>query len=80
MTKPDISGAATLMHGYAARDGLGITLIRNHIVDMIPSKMNIKPGGKPWDSIQFLIFPGTIFSFLKSNLPFIFVVLKMKPD
>ncbi|MBN2020776.1 MAG: hypothetical protein JW749_11205 [Sedimentisphaerales bacterium] len=29
--KPDASGNATRWQGYIARDGFGITLIRNHI-------------------------------------------------
>jgi hypothetical protein len=31
MTKPEANGNATRWHGYAARDGFGITLMRNHI-------------------------------------------------
>jgi hypothetical protein len=38
--KPDINGAAALMHGYVALEGFGITLKRNHAVEMIPSIMN----------------------------------------
>jgi hypothetical protein len=29
--KPDANGNATRWQGYVARDGLGITLMRNHI-------------------------------------------------
>ncbi|HLN20320.1 MAG TPA: hypothetical protein VK213_04475 [Bacteroidales bacterium] len=45
ITNPDISGAATLIHGYDALDGFGITLNKNHIVEMMPSKKNMILGG-----------------------------------
>jgi len=50
--KPDIKGAAALMQGYVAREGFGITLKRNQIVEMIPNEIKI-------------IFP---LSFLMSNI------------
>jgi hypothetical protein len=31
ITKPEANGKATRWQGYVARDGLGITLMRNHI-------------------------------------------------
>jgi hypothetical protein len=31
MTKPEANGNATRWQGYVARDGFGITLMRNHI-------------------------------------------------
>ena len=34
--KPDIIGAAVRMQGYDARDGFGITRIKNHTVDTMP--------------------------------------------
>ncbi|MBA7557099.1 hypothetical protein ES705_49833 [subsurface metagenome] len=37
-TKADTIGIAVLMQGYAAREGFGITLIRNQTVDAIPRK------------------------------------------
>ena len=40
ITNPDIIGAATLIHGYVALCGFGITRTRNHIVDAIPVKIN----------------------------------------
>jgi hypothetical protein len=39
MIKPDIKGAAAFMHGYVALEGLGITRIKNQIVDSIPNKI-----------------------------------------
>ena len=41
ITKPDIIGDATRMQGYAAREGLGITRIRNQRVELIPNKIKI---------------------------------------
>jgi hypothetical protein len=40
-----MKGAATLIQGYAARLGFGITLKRNQSVDKIPVMTNIKRGG-----------------------------------
>jgi len=45
VTNPDIKGAATLIHGYVARLGLGITLIKNQIVDIIPKRKKTSFGG-----------------------------------
>jgi hypothetical protein len=39
--KPDIIGAAARMHGYVALLGLGITLIRNQAVDIIPTRIKL---------------------------------------
>jgi hypothetical protein len=36
MTNVEANGAATLIHGYVARLGLGMTLIRNQINDPAP--------------------------------------------
>jgi len=33
-------GAAARIQGYAAREGFGITLLRNHTVDVIPKSKN----------------------------------------
>jgi hypothetical protein len=38
---PDASGNATRWHGYVAREGFGITRIKNHISDKIPAAGNI---------------------------------------
>jgi phosphoribosylanthranilate isomerase len=35
-TKPDIIGAAVLIQGYDAREGFGMTLIKNQAVERIP--------------------------------------------
>jgi hypothetical protein len=35
-----MKGAAALIHGYVALDGLGMTLIRNQRVELIPSIIN----------------------------------------
>ena len=43
---PDMTGAATFMHGYPALLGLGITLIRNQIVDIIPIRKKSSFAGK----------------------------------
>jgi hypothetical protein len=39
-TKPDAIGAATRWHGYVARDGFGITLIRNQTSAANPVRAN----------------------------------------
>jgi hypothetical protein len=36
-----MTGAATLMHGYAALWGFGITRIRNQTVEAIPVRINV---------------------------------------
>ena len=41
ITNPDIIGAATLIHGYVALCGFGITRTRNHIVEAIPVRINV---------------------------------------
>ena len=38
MIKEDINGAAACMQGYLAREGLGITLRRNHRVAARPAR------------------------------------------
>jgi hypothetical protein len=43
--KPDIIGAATFIQGYPAREGFGITLMRNQMVEMIPIRNNNNFGG-----------------------------------
>ena len=35
-----MNGADAFIHGYAARLGFGITLIKNQIVDTMPKKKN----------------------------------------
>ena len=40
ITKPDMIGAAALMQGYPALEGLGITRIKNQMVDPIPKMIN----------------------------------------
>jgi hypothetical protein len=40
-TNPDIIGAAALIHGYEALCGLGITLIKNQMVEPNPVKIKI---------------------------------------
>jgi len=42
---PDIIGAAACIHGYVARLGFGMTLIKNQIVDAIPVSMNANLNG-----------------------------------
>ncbi len=53
-------GIATFMHGYAARLGLGITLIRNHIKDANPIRQKgrkVKKSGFFKDTIlPFSVF------------------------
>ena len=66
-------GAATCIHGYVARDGLGITLIKNQMVDMIPSKKNNKAEGKRLAFIQSLTLLNFPFSFEMSNLFLLFI-------
>jgi hypothetical protein len=41
ITNPDMMGAATLMHGYVALCGFGITRTRNQIVEAMPVKINV---------------------------------------
>jgi hypothetical protein len=41
----DIMGAATLMHGYEALEGFGITLIRNQTVEITPIIISKIRGG-----------------------------------
>jgi hypothetical protein len=40
ITNPDIKGAAVFIQGYAARLGLGMTLTRNHMVEIMPIMKN----------------------------------------
>jgi hypothetical protein len=40
ITNPDIIGAATLIQGYDALCGFGITRTRNQIVEAMPVKIN----------------------------------------
>jgi hypothetical protein len=42
------------MHGYVAREGFGITLIKNQIVDIMPIRKNKTLGGKCLSFIQSL--------------------------
>jgi hypothetical protein len=58
ITSADIMGAATLMHGYNALEGFGITLKRNQTVEITPIVMNNIRGGILCFSIH--IFPGFI--------------------
>jgi hypothetical protein len=41
ITKDDMTGAAACIQGYKALCGFGITLMRNHIVEAIPARMNV---------------------------------------
>ena len=38
---PDIIGDAARIHGYVAREGLGITRMRNHRVEPMPSTIKL---------------------------------------
>jgi hypothetical protein len=40
-TKPEANGKAIRWHGYVAREGFGITRIKNHISDTRPAMGNI---------------------------------------
>jgi hypothetical protein len=40
MINPDMKGAAVLIQGYAARLGLGMTLTRNQMVEIMPIRKN----------------------------------------
>jgi hypothetical protein len=57
-TKPDISGAATFMQGYAALEGLGMTRSRNQAVETIPIRKNKRRGGILHVLIRSLIDEG----------------------
>jgi hypothetical protein len=77
--KPDIKGETALMQGYEARLGLGITRIRNQIVDNMPSRKINSPEGTGWWSIQFLILANLPFGgqmqilFLFPTIPLLFL-------
>jgi hypothetical protein len=62
---PDIIGAAACMQGYVARLGLGMTLIKNQIVDAIPVMMNVNLKGilnRVRKFFNFSILPKLMFS------------------
>jgi hypothetical protein len=45
ITNPDMIGAAACIQGYPAREGFGITLSKNQIVDNNPVIINITLNG-----------------------------------
>jgi hypothetical protein len=62
ITKPDIKGAAAFIQGYVALLGLGITLIKNQIVEAIPIKRIA--------NLVFLADLKKLVSLMSSNLLF----------
>lgn len=69
--KVDIIGAAVRIQGYPARDGLGITLIRNQAVARIPLIIKmIFPGTLKFDKRErrfFMLFSKDNFDIVVSN-------------